>query len=78
MIFSLVAFLGGNGGLGWCKPESLHQECLESSGASRLDPGDPGDDGDDGDDGGDGDVGDGDDDAGGDDGGDAHDHDDLN
>ena len=75
MIFNLVFFLGGNGRLGWCKPESLHQECLESSGASRLDPGDPDDDGDG--DGGDGDVGDGDDDAGGDDGGDAHDHDDL-
>ena len=29
--------MGNGSGLGWCKPESLHQECLESSGASRLD-----------------------------------------
>ena len=39
-----MVFLGGNGGLvGWCKPESLHQACLESSGASRLDPAHPDD-----------------------------------
>ena len=34
--------------MGWCKPESLHQECLESSGASRLDAAERGDDDDDG------------------------------
>ena len=40
---------GDGGGLvGWCKPESLHQECLESSGASRLDAAERGDDDDDG------------------------------
>ena len=33
----MFIFLGNASGLGWCKPESLHQECLESSGASRLD-----------------------------------------
>ena len=33
----MLDFLGNGSGLGWCKPESLHQECLESSGASRLD-----------------------------------------
>ena len=42
-----MVFLGGNGGLvGWCKPESLHQACLESSGASRLHPAHPDDAGD--------------------------------